>query len=278
MRSLLTLLFLTLVGTCARAQNAPAPSPFPTPVNDLTAERADARRPPLPQPPPRAADIVWQERTWREIDVREKMNLPFAHPERPLVSILLEAAERGEIQLYGTIDDRFTTPLTAAELTAIKGRNDTVPVVDPQTQQVRYEVVARDFDPRRVTRYRLQELWYTDRNSSRMQVRILGLAPIVEERDENGNYQYTAPLFWTYLPAARPVLAREAAFVNSNERAGVSWDDVFLLRRFASKVTKQGNVLNRRIEDYVPAGRDRLLVAERKERERLGRESDLWEW
>ena len=38
-------------------------------------------------------------------------------------------------------------------------------------------------------------MWYIDKNSSQMKVRILGIAPIVDEVDENGNVLYQRVLF-----------------------------------------------------------------------------------
>ncbi len=266
-----TLLLILLAGTSVRAQKI-----FPAPVNDIVAERTNLERPPLAYPPLREADIVWQKRTWRVIDVREKINHPFANPQRPLVDILLGAADREDLQLYSAIDDTFSTPLSPAERQAIAGGIDTVAVVDPLTQETSYEYLPRIFNAASVTRYRIQEVWYIDRNTSQMEVRIIGLAPIIDETGEQDEFLFERPLFWVYFPAARPVLAREAAFVADNGSAGRSWDDVFHLRLFDSAVIKEENVHDRRIKDYIVDGRSQLIAGQRMERERLGRESDLW--
>jgi len=39
--------------------------------------------------PIREADIVWEKRIWRVLDVREKMNIEFMYPERPFFKILI---------------------------------------------------------------------------------------------------------------------------------------------------------------------------------------------
>ncbi|MEM9931030.1 MAG: gliding motility protein GldN [Bacteroidota bacterium] len=266
-----TLLLIVLLCTCVRAQKT-----FPTPVNDIVPERTNLDRGALSYARLREADILWQKRTWRVIDVREKINHPFVNPNRPLIDILLDAAKAEEIQLYSAIDDKFSTPLSAAEKLSISGGMDTIPVVDPDTQETYYEVVPRIFNAATVTRYRVQEIWYVDRNTSRMHVRILGLAPIVDESGENDEFRIERPLFWVYFPAARPTLAAAAAYVAENGSASRSWDDVFQLRLFDSHVIKEENVHDLRIEDYVPDSRTRLIVGRRMEQERLGRESDLW--
>lgn len=273
MKALIPLLLSTLLCTSVRAQKT-----FPTPVNDIVPERTSMQRRALPRPPLREADILWQKRVWRVIDVREKMNHHFTNPQAPLISLLLDAAEDEQIQLYGTSDDRFSTPLTREEVLQFRNGLDTVEVIDPITYNLSYESVIRDFNPATVTRYRLQEVWYIDKNSGRMQVRLLGIAPIVDSPDEMGSPRFERPLFWVYYPAAREVLAGERAYASGNEASARSWEDVFASRQFDSHVVKEGNVHDRRIKDYVSDGRTRLRTGEALERERLGRESDLWSY
>jgi gliding motility associated protien GldN len=227
--------------------------------------------------PLREADLLWQKRVWRVIDVNEKINHSFSNPERPFINILLEAADKEEIQLYSTLDDNFSTPLTLEQRLSIVGGMDTVEVVDIDGDfESSYEIVPRIFDPGTVTRYRVQEIWYIDKSSSRMQVRILGIAPIVDQVDEMGNVLFEEPLFWVYYPAARNMLARERAWISDNETAASSWEDVFEMRYFDSFVTKEGNVHGRRIKDYVADRRSQLFLGQRMEKERLAKESDLW--
>src|SRR6187549_238802 len=54
----------------------------------------------LPYEPLREADVPWERRIWRIIDVREKMNLPFTYPLQPFFSIIAEAAKSGEIKVF----------------------------------------------------------------------------------------------------------------------------------------------------------------------------------
>lgn len=268
-----TLLLIVLLSTGVCAQKT-----FPTPVNDIVSERTNIQRPALAYAPLREADILWQKRTWRVIDVNEKINLPFANPQRPLINILLDAADKEEIQLYSAIDDKFSTPLTEEDRLAISGGNDTVEVINPITEEWSYEVVPRLFNPATVTRYRVQEVWYIDRNTSRMHVRILGLAPIVDETGENDEFLFERPLFWVYFPGARQTLAGETAYVADNGSASRSWDDVFQLRLFDSAIIKEDNVHDRRIKDYIVDGRTQLMVGERMGKETLNKEQDLWSY
>ncbi|TXF85042.1 gliding motility protein GldN [Neolewinella aurantiaca] len=277
--SFFTLLFVSLLCTCASAQTTSGSreANFPTPVNDIVPERTSLDRPALPYQPIREADILWQKRTWRVIDVREKINQPFASQERPLISILMEAAEDQKVRLYSTIDDQFTTPLSEAERLAIAGGIDTIPVYDGEGD-VTYELVARDLNPADITHYRIQEMWYIDKNTSTMKVRIIGLAPIISEADENGLLLLTRPLFWVWYEGARNVLASEPAWVADNSIHSRSWDDVFQARLFDSVVTKEENVSDRRLIDIYPDGRSQLIVGDRINRGVMNKEHDLWSW
>ena len=111
-----------------------------------------------------------------------------------------------------------------------------------------------------------------------MKVRILGIAPLKDEFDENGNFLYELPMFWVYYPAARQTLANEMAFANGNDAASRSWEDVFESRYFNSYVIKESNVLDRRIEGYLTNGRERLMEAERIKQEIFNFEQDLWSY
>jgi hypothetical protein len=120
----------------------------PAPVNDIVPEQSNQQRPPLAYAPLREADLLWQKSVWRVIDVCEKINHAFSNPDRPLISLLLDAANEERLQLFSPIDDQFTTPMTAADRLAIAGAADTIPVVDPNNSaNVTYEVVTRQFNP-----------------------------------------------------------------------------------------------------------------------------------
>ncbi|NJC28101.1 type IX secretion system ring subunit PorN/GldN [Neolewinella antarctica] len=255
----------------------PANNQFINPVNDIVERKMVAERSVLPYEHVREADIMWQKRIWRVLDVREKINLPFANPERPLISIMMDAAAEKKIQLYSVIDDKFSTVLPAEDLAALGGGIDTVEQYD-EDFNVTYVEVATEFNPDVVKRYRLQEVWFFDKESSTMQVRILGIAPLMDQYDENGNFLYERAMFWVYYPGARQVLANESAFVFGNDAANRSWEDVFESRYFNSYVTQESNVLDRRIESYMPGGRDRLMEAERIKQEIFNFEQDLWSY
>ena len=68
----------------------------PIPADDIVERHTMQENRPLPYPPLRESDILWEKRVWRVIDTREKMNLPFRYPPRPLFAILAEGVEKEE--------------------------------------------------------------------------------------------------------------------------------------------------------------------------------------
>ena len=102
--------------TVAIAQPTPEPvvTESSTPDEDKPLDGVYERSiiketPPLKYDHIREADVFWEKKIWRVLDVREKMNKPFVYPEAPFIKIILNAAtsENPEITLYSTIDDKF---------------------------------------------------------------------------------------------------------------------------------------------------------------------------
>ncbi len=245
------------------------------PLDDIVEKRITVEKRVLPYDNIREADIFWEKRIWRIIDVREKMNLFFAYPERPFFTILMDAAESGEITVYSTEDDKFSIPLTPDEVASMGASVDTIATVDPETYEETYQIVRNEVNPQDVKRFRLKEIWFFDEETSTLQVRILGIAPLIEEYDDNGNFKYERPMFWVYYPEARQVLARERVFNVGNDSSPMSFEDIFEMRFFSSYIYKESNVFDRRLEDYL-SGVDLLMEAEKIKQEIFNFEHDLW--
>ncbi|MCB0585528.1 MAG: gliding motility protein GldN [Phaeodactylibacter sp.] len=245
------------------------------PLDDIVEKRLTVERRVLPYDHIREADIFWEKRIWRVIDVREKMNLPFAYPERPFFTILMDAAESGEITVYSTEDDKFSIPLTPDEVASMGASVDTIATVDPETYEETYQIVRNEVNPQDVKRFRIKEIWFFDEETSTLQVRILGIAPLIEEYDDNGNFKYERPMFWVYYPEAREVLARERVFNVGNDNSPMTFEDLFEMRFFSSYIYKESNVFDRRLEDYL-SGVDLLMEADKIKQEIFNFEHDLW--
>lgn len=224
----------------------------------------------------READVFYEKRIWRVINVDEKMNKTFVYPNRYLIEIILEAAYECILPCYGVLDDgKFTTIVSCEEVKAIGNEVDTQLVVDAITLEERYEVVERELNKDHIRKYRLKEDWIFDKQLSSMYVRIIGLAPIMKKYDENGNFMADIVMFWTYYPDLRNILINEEVFNPLNDSQLISWDDLFEMRLFSSQIIKESNVWDRRIQDYA-SGIDALFEHDRIRQEVFEFEHDLW--
>jgi len=223
----------------------------------------------------READVFWEKRIWRIIDVREKMNKHFTWPELPFINIILDAAMEDQIQLYSTIDDKFKTELEVDEVSSMGTSVDTIITFDPDTYEEKIKVVRNDLNWEDIKRFRLKEVWFFDEETSMMLVRILGVAPLKEEYDDNGNFKFEYPMFWAYYPDCRELFSRNEAFNPMNDAQRMSWEDILEMRYFSSYIMKESNVYDRRIQDYK-SGIDILFEAEKVHKGIQNFEHDLW--
>jgi gliding motility associated protien GldN len=252
--------------------------------------------------PLRQADVMWSRKIWREIDMRQKINHPFYYPEndgvghtiqdrKSLIDVIYSAIQEGSITAYdnAAMDDEFREEMSQDAIKKIGGaKEEMVEVID-------WDAVAEGADPKDATKmklnktafnrnsikkWRLKEEWFFDKQRSVMDVRIIGLAPLQEDRDEvNGQILGTfSPLFWVYFPEAREILINAEVFnlvKNNAERR--TYDDIFWKRMFGSTIVKESSVMDRKINEYM-VGLDALLEAERIKTEIFNIEHDLWEY
>jgi gliding motility associated protien GldN len=261
--------------------HAQPPKPVPCPPTQFSSKK------PVPYVYVREADAMWSKRIWRTIDLREKMNEPLYYPleedicRHSLWEVIKRGLLSGEITAYGkpVFDDEFNFPLTPEEAAGIISSEDTVISVDPNTGLTDTVIVKTQVAPENIKRYWLKEDWFFDKERSVMEVRIIGLCPLVEKLDKNtGDFRGYSPLFWLYYPECRPVFAREPVlWWKMNTAAQPSMDELFQKRIFASYIHKESNVYNRSIIEYTN-GIDALLESDRIKEEIFNFEQDLWHY
>jgi len=232
----------------------------------------------------------------------KKINHPFYYPEndgvaqtiqdrKSLIDVIYSAIQEGSITAYGnaTRDDEFREEMSQDAIKKIGGAKEEMvettnweKVAEGFSEEESTEMTLskKEFDRNQVKKWRLKEEWFFDKQRSVMDVRIIGMAPLKEDRDEVSG-QLTggfSPLFWVYFPEAREILINAEVFnlvKNNAERR--TYDDIFWKRMFGSTITKESSVMDRKVNEYM-VGLDALLEAERIKTEIFNMEHDLWEY
>lgn len=265
-------------------------SPFEG-VDNIAKKEHIANKKAIPYVHVREADVMWQKTIWRIIDMREKMNLPLYYPttkwsidgRKSVVRLMLDAIGHGELTAYDAgfgFGREFERRLDFAEVQKKMGAGtDTVEVQNPETGLYEKQIVVSEMDATAAKKLLIKEVWYFDKKYSRMDVRIIGICPILEKADETGERIDQVLSFWVYFPELRPHLMRQEAYNTKNDAQRDSFDDLFAKRRFGSYVYSEANVYNNRtILEYNAGNVDTNLEAERIKSQIFMKEHDVWEF
>jgi gliding motility associated protien GldN len=296
------LLFLTTVVASAQTPGTPTP-PSGGPGGILeppgggvldgayTPEHLAFRKP-IPYVYEREADIMWQRRIWRVIDLREKINHPLYYPDdttmakRPsLFWVLKKGITSGKINTVFEFDaftNEFGPLMQQPEIVKALSENiamrDSIgqPLMDSTGNQI---MMPTPLLPTSIVQYYLKEDWFFEKQRSVMDVRIIAIAPVVEIDDPiQGKFSYK-PLFWIYYPAIRNLLSQNYCYNPYNDAEWRTYDEVFHKRLFNSFTYMESNVYNRPIAAYLSGqSMEMLLESERIKDDIFKIEHDMWNY
>lgn len=300
-KQLLIFFLITVLGAGAFSTVAQETNPDNLPIDGLFEKKHVVNREPVPYPSIREADVLWAKKVWRVIDLREKMNLPLYYPTTPmddrysLIDLILKGVLGkqgdgllGDVTAFSALsDDEFKIPLESEDdvLETMGAGTETVLIEQEDGPPIEQEVV-KGAQTLQVKQVMVKEIWYFDRNYSRLDVRILGLCPIREYVEEGMEDVEGAgdggvvkrQTFWVYFPDVRDLFAQHEVFNPMNDSQRRSFDDIFIKRYFGSYIVKEANVFdNRTIEDYT-VGKEAILESKRIEQEIFQWEHDLWKF
>ena len=138
--------------------------------------------------------------------------------------------------------------------------------------------VKQDAKPEDVKELLLYEEWYFDKKLSKLDVRIIAVEPIYMGFDEQVGRAKKVGLFWVKFDELRDALAKKEVFMNNNDAQRLSFDDLFMQRRFQGIIVGESNVYNDRQVSEYEVGKAALFESERIKNELFNFESDLWEY
>lgn len=242
----------------------------------------------IPYPYLREADVMYVKRIWQEMDLKQKINHPYYYPVDPIEdrSNLFDVIRdglliEGSLVAYSTgaigDEDEFTIPLSPDSIRSILNPIERIDDWDEFGEKIGFKEIITPIESDKITRYRLKEDWIWDRQRSERYVRIIGIAPMIEDYDNDGESIGFAPLFWLYYPECRYVFANADVFNLFNDAQRRTYEDLFQKRYFSSYIVKEANVYDRSIVEFA-RGMDALAESERIKEELFNLEHDLWHY
>lgn len=247
-------------------------------------------RTPLPYEHLRADDAVYRHKIWREIDIREKINQPFRYAadenngNQRFISILLQAIQDSLVTVFNSVDDRFTTPMTKAEVAqVVSGDSVPVPQYDSLGNLIGTIYKRNEINLDSFYKFHIKEEVIFDKESSRLFWRILGIAPVKNVITSQGVQVGESELFWAYYPDMRPIFARYEVYNGKNYGARMSWEELFESRMFHGRIIKStldnpNDLLIKNYKGFEDNGVLQLLEGEHVKEKIFNYEQNLWSY
>lgn len=198
---------------------------------------------PFAYPEVNKRNIRFYKRVWRDIDLKDEKNNILAIPGNSLIEVVMKAIEKGKLSLYSPDDDSFKGRLSAQEGMARFADSVLVPIFDGEGNQIDSKMALNEFDPARVTKFRIKEDIFFDKQRSRLETRIIGVAPLmnITTSAELAESVGATPAFWLYFPQLRYSLIQVDISDPDKGLYDMTMDDFFVQNKFASTIVRESS-------------------------------------
>lgn len=246
----------------------------------------------IPYPFLRESDVVWRTTIWRKIDFNESFNQFFYFPFEAekntqgrinLVNLILQAVNNGSFEIYEDDDMKIPQDVETAlrQTMSVSTKENEVGEDEWGEPIIQIDTIRDPLDAATVKMAQLKEFWYIDKQDTRQKVRIVGMSfqytkDVIKAGNQDTQTDWT---FWVPMDfmTVRQVLINANAYVETNDVAERSYDDIFVQRYFDSYITRESNTHNRSVTDYL-TGVDAIYESQMIEEKIFDIESDMWEY
>lgn len=205
---------------------------------------------PMPLPEINPNNVKFYKRIWRDIDMKDSTNanIFFLADGSSFTELIVDAIKKGKIIAYdprptkkNPTGDGFKAKYTATQAMSRLVDSVLVPQLDENGNQIGSTMQLNEFNPENITKYRIKEDIFYDKQRARYETRIVGLAPL--KKIDAGGEELTEVSFWLYFPHIRKVL------VTKECKDNLTYDDIFIQHNFASNIIRDSKQPNQKIED-----------------------------
>ncbi len=192
-------------------------------------------------------NAIWRHKIWRTLLPKNNQSL---FNQNNLLVELTKLALSSKINLFDTIDDRFTTTINNKNINAISY----------------YKKI-------KLIGFELKEEYIFDLEELFSQYRIIGFCPIVEIDNK------PQKLFWVYYPEIRQYLAKQKLSQKLIPYPIKNLDELFIFRDFASEIIKStiDNPYDIYIKDYPNYTKKNVQIMQKLlEIKIIESENDIW--
>ncbi|WP_134092131.1 gliding motility protein GldN [Olivibacter sp. XZL3] len=198
---------------------------------------------PFAYPKVNQKNIRFYKRVWRDIDLKDEQNAIFAIPGASLMEGIMKGIKEGKLTPYNPEDDGFKTRLSAREGEARFTDSVLVPIFDNEGNQIDAKMTLNEFNPEKVTKFRIKEDIFFDKQRGKLETRIIGVAPLmtINSSAELADAVGETPAFWLYFPQLRYTLVQMDVSDPDRELYDMTMDDLFVQRKFSSRIVRQSS-------------------------------------